>query len=92
MHRSLNKSLNITEPEPVPSTRNTDAQLRLFALEAESNGDYLLAAHYYKQVDLCSDNNYRMSILVFSYSVLHKVRTNFVHGSIMLLFIYLLMT
>lgn len=65
MHRSLNKSLNITEPEPVPSTRNTDAQLRLFALEAESNGDYLLAAHYYKQVDLCSDNNYRMSILVF---------------------------
>ncbi|CAF2607832.1 unnamed protein product [Rotaria sp. Silwood2] len=49
MHRSLNKSLNIEEPEPVPPSRNTDAQLRIFALEAESNGDYLLAAHYYKQ-------------------------------------------
>jgi hypothetical protein len=51
MHRSLNKSLNIEEPEPVPPLRNTDAQLRTFALEAESNGDYLLAANYYKQVD-----------------------------------------
>ncbi|CAF4058453.1 unnamed protein product, partial [Rotaria magnacalcarata] len=49
MHRSLNKSLNIEEPEPVPPSRNTDPQLRIFALEAESNGDYLLAAHYYKQ-------------------------------------------
>ncbi|CAF4294627.1 unnamed protein product [Rotaria socialis] len=49
MHRSLNKSLNIEEPEPVPPSRNTDPQLRMFALEAESNGDYLLAAHYYKQ-------------------------------------------
>jgi hypothetical protein len=51
MHRSLNKSLNIEEPEAVPPLRNTDAQLRTFALEAESNGDYLLAANYYKQVD-----------------------------------------
>ncbi|CAF0731760.1 unnamed protein product [Adineta ricciae] len=49
MHRSLNKSLNIAEPEPVPPLRNTDEQLRTFALEAESNGDYLLAANYYKQ-------------------------------------------
>ncbi|UJR26687.1 hypothetical protein I4U23_008003 [Adineta vaga] len=49
MHRSLNKSLNIEEPEPVPPLRNTDEQLRMFALEAESNGDYLLAANYYKQ-------------------------------------------
>ncbi|CAF0845464.1 unnamed protein product [Rotaria sordida] len=49
MHRSLDKSLNIQEPESVPPSRNTDAQLRIFALEAESNGDYLLAAHYYKQ-------------------------------------------
>jgi len=51
MHRSLNKSLNIEEPEPVPPLRNTDSQLRIFALEAESNGDYLLAANYYKQVN-----------------------------------------
>jgi hypothetical protein len=51
MHHSLNKSLNIEDPEPVPALRNTDAQLRIFALEAESNGDYLLAANYYKQVD-----------------------------------------
>ena len=50
MHRSLNKSLNIEEPEPVPPLRNTDAQLRTFALEAESNGDYILASNYYKQV------------------------------------------
>ncbi|CAF0951914.1 unnamed protein product [Adineta steineri] len=49
MHRSLNKTLSIEEPEPVPPLRNTDAQLRTFALEAESNGDYLLAANYYKQ-------------------------------------------
>ena len=51
MHRSVNKTLNIEEPEPVPPLRNTDEQLRLFAWEAESNGDYLLAANYYKQVD-----------------------------------------
>ena len=51
MHRSLNKSLNIAEPEPVPPLRNTDEQLRTFALEAETNGDYLLAANYYKQVE-----------------------------------------
>ena len=51
MHRSLNKSLNIEEPEPAPPLRNTDAQLRTFALEAENNGDYILAANYYKQVD-----------------------------------------
>jgi hypothetical protein len=54
MHHSLNKSLNIEESEPVPPMRNTDEQLRIFALEAESNGDYILAAHYYKQVQqLC---------------------------------------
>ncbi len=51
MHRSLNKSLNVEEPEPVPPLRNTDTQLRTFALEAENNGDYILAANYYKQVD-----------------------------------------
>jgi hypothetical protein len=50
MHSSLNKFLTVEEPEPVPPLRNTDAQLRTFALEAESNGDYLLAAQYYKQV------------------------------------------
>jgi hypothetical protein len=50
MHSSLNKSLTVEESEPVPPLRNTDAQLRIFALEAESNGDYLLAAQYYKQV------------------------------------------
>jgi hypothetical protein len=57
MHRSLNKSLNIEEPEAVPPLRNTDTQLRTFALEAESNGDYLLAANYYKQVALCFMKN-----------------------------------
>lgn len=51
MHRSLNKSLNIEEAEPVPPLRNTDAQLRAFALEAESNGDYILASNYYKTVN-----------------------------------------
>ena len=51
MHRSLNTSLNIEDPEPVPPSRNTDAQLHTFALEAESNGEYLLAANYYKQVN-----------------------------------------
>jgi hypothetical protein len=51
MHLSLNKSLTIEESEPVQPLRNTDAQLRVFALEAESNGDYLLAARYYKQVE-----------------------------------------
>ena len=52
MHRSLNKSVHIEEPEAIPPLRNTDAQLRTFALEAECNGDYLLAANYYKQVEI----------------------------------------
>ena len=52
MHRSLNKSVHIEEPEAIPPLRNTDAQLRTFALEAECNGDYLLAADYYKQVEI----------------------------------------
>ena len=67
MHRSLNKSLNIEEPEAVPPLRNTDAQLRAFALEAESNGDYILASNYYKTVNRFDvRGTFRRSSWVFS--------------------------
>ncbi|CAF0848612.1 unnamed protein product [Didymodactylos carnosus] len=49
MHNSLNSTLNIEESEPIPTLKHDDAQLRIFALEAESNGDFLSAAQYYQE-------------------------------------------
>ncbi|XP_054850571.1 cilia- and flagella-associated protein 70 [Eublepharis macularius] len=49
MHVALNQVLTQQSPSPPPPTYNTSEHLRLFAREAQANGDYTLASTYYQE-------------------------------------------
>ncbi|XP_060117001.1 cilia- and flagella-associated protein 70 [Heteronotia binoei] len=49
MHVALNQVLTQQRPSPPPPTYNTSEHLRLFAREAQTNGDYTLASTYYQE-------------------------------------------
>nr|XP_028562025.1 cilia- and flagella-associated protein 70 isoform X1 [Podarcis muralis]XP_028562026.1 cilia- and flagella-associated protein 70 isoform X1 [Podarcis muralis]XP_028562027.1 cilia- and flagella-associated protein 70 isoform X1 [Podarcis muralis] len=49
MHVALNQVLSQQTPSPPPPSFTTSEQLRLFAREAQNNGDYNLAATYYQE-------------------------------------------
>ncbi|XP_048348434.1 cilia- and flagella-associated protein 70 isoform X2 [Sphaerodactylus townsendi] len=49
MHVALNQVLTQQTPSPPPPTSTTSEHLRLFAREAQTNGDYVLASTYYQE-------------------------------------------
>lgn len=50
MHAALSNFLSLEDKTPVPEPLAGSAQLKHFAREAEVNGDFELAAKYYKEV------------------------------------------
>lgn len=52
LHKSLNDSLSVEDVASIENNLNDSQQMKHFALEAEMNRNYDLAAYYYQEVIL----------------------------------------
>lgn len=50
LHKSLNNSLSIEDIPVIQNNLNDSQQMKHFAIEAEMNRNYDLAAYYYQEV------------------------------------------
>uniref|UniRef100_A0A8C9VVL7 Cilia and flagella associated protein 70 n=1 Tax=Scleropages formosus TaxID=113540 RepID=A0A8C9VVL7_SCLFO len=75
MHVALNKILSVDAPEDQPGSPLNCAQLKHFALEAQLNQDYQLAATYYQEVLLTV--HHRDPGHWFDYGVFHLLTKDY---------------
>ena len=72
MHVGLNNVLSVEDRRPIPASPTTTAQLKHFAHEAEVNGNFQLAATFYREVS-CLELHFTTKLSAWDYILLQFV-------------------
>ncbi len=65
LHKALNNILAVEDIPAIDNNLTDNEQMKHFALEAELNRNYDLAAYYYQEVNILFDSFYNLQNLIF---------------------------